>query len=561
MCECCNLFSEFCNGFEGKYWHIWLIMRQNILLKISIGIVAFLLLFMLLTTFFLEPWVAKKIQTVFNKNSDKYNLEIGKVHISVFKSGIELKNIILSPKPENDSVTGFKGEIESVKFKGIKLIEALFKNDIEVREVNIFNSRFTGKLLFQEKAGPATVSPLNIRIDSLMFDQLFVDINDKLTSQAYSLKDAVFKVYDIHVAKLDTISPGIYTHFDFSAKQHATVSADSMYTITSTGINYSAASNRLAIDSISVHPNYSNYEFTARHQFEIDRFEADLSQIVFHDFSAREFMKSGNLASSYIGIGKLEMDIFRDKRKEFKHVNKPAFQDVIYNYPGKVNIDSIGISGGNITYSEHAENASEPGVIRFNKLNVLIFNITNDTIYKTEKAFIGFNAEALLMGKAKMTVQMKARLFDSQNTFAVNGQLSGIEVMELNPILEKNAFVYATAGKIDAMNFSFTANNTKASGQMNLRYEGLNVAVKNKQTDDTTAVKERVISVIANMKIMDSNPMPGEELRQGVIDFERDPEKSFFSYCAKSIISGLKSSVTKTAVTRKESRKQRRDKS
>ena len=516
---------------------------------------------MLLTTVFLEPWAAKKIQAAFNKSSDKYHLEIGKVNISIIKSGIELENITLSPKPQNDSLTDFKGEIASVKFKGVKLFKALFKNDIDVSEVNIFNSRFAGKFSFQEKAGPAKVSPLNIRIDSVVFDRLVVDIKDRLTSRAFSLNDAVLKLYDLQVEKLDTISNGIIKQFDFNAQQQVTISADSMYTLTSTGINYSATSNILAVDSFSVHPNYSNYEFTARHQFEIDRFEAGLSQILFHDFSANDFIRSGSLTSSYIEIGKLEMDIFRDKRKELSHVNKPAFQDMIYNYPGKINIDSIGISGGNITYTEHAESANEPGIIRFNKLNALIFNITNDTIYKTEKAFIGFNAEAFLMGKAKMTVQMKGRLFDSQNAFAVNGNLSGIEVMELNPMLEKNAFIFATSGKIDAMNFNFTANNTKAAGQMNLRYEGLNIAVKNKRTNDTTAVKERVISVIENMKIVNSNPMPGEELRQGIIDFERDPEKRFFSYCAKSIISGIKSSVTKSPDTRKESRRQRRDKS
>ena len=535
-------------------------MRRNTLLKISIGIVAFVLLFLLLTMVFLEPWAAKKIQTAFNKSSGKYHLEIGKVNISILQSEIELENITLSPKQQNDSLTDLKGEIASVKFKGIKLFKALFKNDIDVREINIFNSRFAGKFPFQEKPGPAKISPLNIRIDSLVFDRLVLDVKDRLTSQAYSLNDAVLKVYDLQVAKLDTISPEIIRQFDFNAQKYVSVSADSMYTMAAIGIDYAATLNSLTVDSFSVHPNYSNYEFTDRDKFESDRIEAGLNQILFHDFSAIDFIKSGILSSTYIEIGKLGMDIFRDKRKEFNHVNKPAFQDLIYNYPGKINIDSIGISGGNVTYTEHAESANEPGIIRFNKLNALIFNITNDTIYKTEKAFIGFNAEAFLMGKAKMTVQMKGRLFDSQNTFAVNGNLSGIEVQELNPMLEKNAFIYATAGKIDAMNFSFTANNTKSAGQMNLRYDGLNVAVKNKRTDDTTAVKERVISVIANMKIMNSNPMPGEELRQGIIDFERDPEKSFFNYCAKSIISGMKSSVTKSPDTRKESRKQRRDK-
>ncbi|MDP3431691.1 MAG: hypothetical protein Q8T04_01820, partial [Bacteroidota bacterium] len=517
-------------------------------------------LFMLLTMVFLEPWAAKKIQAAFNKSSDKYHLEIGKVNISILQSGIELKNITLSPKSQNDSLTDLKGEIASVKFKGVKLFKALFKKDIDVREVNISNSRFAGELPIQEKPGPAKISPLNIRMDSLVFDRLVVDIKDRLTSKAFSLNDAVLKVYDLQVAKLDTISTDILKQFDFNAQQQRTVSADSMYTITSSGINYSATSNRLVIDSFSVHPNYTNYEFTARHEFEIDRIEAGLSQISFYDFSAEDYVKSGNLISSYIEIGEVDANIFRDKRKEFNHVNKPAFQDMIYNYPGMLSIDSIGISGGNVTYTEHAEKANEPGIISFYRLKVLIFNITNDTIYKTEEAFVGFKAEAYLMGKAKMNVLLKGRLFDNQNTFAVNGTLSGMEVMELNPMLEKNAFIYATAGKIDAMNFSFTANNTKAAGQMNLRYNGLNIAVKNKRTDDTTAVKERVISVIANMKIMNSNPMPGEEVRVGIIDFERNPEKFVFNYCAKSILSGIKSSVTKSPETRKESRRQKRDK-
>lgn len=353
-------------------------MRQNILLKISIGIVAFVLLFMLLTTVFLEPWAAKKIQAAFNKNSGKYHLEIGKVNISIIKSGIELENITLSPKLQNDSLTDLKGEIASVKFKGIKLFKALFKNDIDVREVNIFNSRFAGKLPFQEKAGSAKVSPLNIRIDSVVFDRLVVDIKDRLTSRAFSLNDAVLKVYDLQVAKLDTLSNGIIKQFDFNAQQQVTVSADSMYTLTSTGINYSATLNSLVIDSFSVHPNYSNYEFTARHQFEIDRLEAGLSRITFHGFSATDFIKSGKLKSAFIEIGEVDMNIFRDKRKEFNHVNKPAFQDMIYNYPGMLSIDSIGISGGNITYTEHAEKANEPGTISFDRLNALIFNITND---------------------------------------------------------------------------------------------------------------------------------------------------------------------------------------
>ncbi|MBE3084744.1 MAG: hypothetical protein IMZ64_00830, partial [Bacteroidetes bacterium] len=282
------------------------------------------------------------------------------------------------------------------------------------------------------------------------------------------------------------------------------------------------------------------------YKFQTNRFEAGFSNIYFHDFYATDYFRSGSLISSYIEIGKMDMKIFRDKRKEFRHVNKPAFQDMIYNYPGNVNIDSIGLINGNVAFTAHAEEANEPGSISFNKINAKIYKITNDTIYKTESAFLELKGDALLMGKGKMNVFLKGEIYDRHNTFSLNGSLSSLEANELNPILEKNAFIYATSGKIDAMNFSFTADNEKATGKMTMLYHGLDIAVKNKRTDDTTAFMEKLKSFIVNIKVPDSNPMPGKEVRVGIIDYERDPERFLFNYCFKSILSGIQSSLAKS---------------
>ena len=520
-------------------------MKSKLVLKFLLGIVAFVLLLMFLMTVIVEPLVKKKIQTAFNKNSSDYLLKIGKVHISIIRSGIELENITLSSKQTNGGIPDLTGEIASVNLKGIKLAKALFKNDIDIREVTVFNSQIKGKVPFQEKAKPPKISSLNVRIDSLFFDKLVAEIKDSATTEAYFIKDGVFKIYDIQVAKLDTISPEIIKQFDFDVQELHSVSADSMYTITAIGTNYSVRSKSLTVSRFSIHPNYKDYEFTSRHKFETDRIEADLNSIYFHDFSAANYLKSRSMVSSYIEIGKMEVNVFRDKRRELRHVNKPAFQDMIYNYPCTINIDSIGILSGNIKYTEHAEKAAEPGIITFNELKAEIYKITNDTVYKAENAFLELHAKALLMDKGEMTVILKSRLFDNRNTFSVDGSLSGMEVKELNPMLENNAFVYATSGIIDKMNFNFTANNTKAKGTMTLLYHGLDVTVKNKRTDDTTSVKSWVLSILANKKIMDSNPIPGEKVRIGIIDRDRDPERFLFSYCSKSILSGIKSSLVK----------------
>jgi len=93
------------------------------------------------------------------------------------------------------------------------------------------------------------------------------------------------------------------------------------------------------------------------------------------------------------------------------------------------------------------------------------------------------------------------------------------------------------------MDFSFSADNTKATGKTTVLYQDLFLAVKNKHTDDTTAFVERLISIVANIKVMDSNPILGKEIRVGVIDYQRDPERFLFNYCFKSIMTGIKSSL------------------
>ena len=403
-----GIFSLACSDFIQTLKNQ--MKKHRLLVKIVIGLVGLIFVSLIVLTVAVEPLVLRKIQSAINESSKDFNVKIGKVHLSIFNSGLELETISISAKPEQNNIRDFNGEVASIRIEGVHLLKAIFKNDIEISEVTILNCSLKGRIPFSEKATPPKISPLNIRIDSLFLDKVDLMIKNTRNAQAFLAKDGVLKLYDLEVRKYDTLSAGIVKYFDFNVQEFRTVSPDSMYTQTATGINYSASANLLTADSLSIHPNYGQSDFAARHQFEIDRFDAGFSQLLVHDFSAMEFLKSGSLVSSFIEIGKLEMDIFRDKRKEFSHIKKPTFQELIYNYPDKVKIDSIGISGGKLTYTEHAENASEPGVIRFNKLNVLIFNITNDTIYKTEKAFVGFNAEAFLMGKAKMIVHMKGRL-------------------------------------------------------------------------------------------------------------------------------------------------------
>lgn len=521
-------------------------MKGKKVLKILIGVCVTVLLILLIAPEIVGPMIQRKVQEALNENSQQYHFEIEKVHISLISSSFELEKITIQSKNRQEGNSGLKGEVEFVKVKGISLFKALFKNEYDIAEIIISKPLFNGRIPFPKKEEDAspTISKSSIRIGKVQLDNINVALTDSSTPKAFSLQEGFLRLYDIQIEQQDTIQ-GLVSKFDFQAEQVMAVSADSLYTLIGNAISYADTIKLLSIKELEIQPNYNDYAFTSRHKYETDRIEAVLVNIAMHNFPAAEFLSSGHLVSSYIEIGELEMEVFRDKRKPTSGIHKLAFQDLMYNYPGHLRIDSIVLDNGNITYKEHIERADEPGMVSINKLNASIYNIYNDTIYKTKDGFLKFTAQALLMDKGKMELVVKAKLYEPRNTFSVIGSLSELELKEMNSMLEKNAFVYATSGVIETMTFNFSANDTQASGQLNMLYKGLDLAVINKRTGDTTALKERIISLIANKKALNSNPMPGEEVRIGIIDYKRNLEKFFFNYCFKSILSGMKSSVIK----------------
>ena len=214
-------------------------MKQKTLLIIISGIVAFVLLVLFVLPVALEPWAEKKIQNKFNGKVQDYLLDIGKLNISIIKRGVELENMTLLSKQEKEGVPVLKGEITSVKIKGVKLLKAIFRKDIEIFEVSISDSRIAGKFPFPEKAVNAKISPLNITIDRLILDNFSIDIKSDSTAQAYMIRDGFIYFQYLKVEKSDTLSPAILKQFDFDAKELKTVTSDSLYTIAALGINYS----------------------------------------------------------------------------------------------------------------------------------------------------------------------------------------------------------------------------------------------------------------------------------------------------------------------------------
>lgn len=519
--------------------------RRKILLAIIIIAVAGLIAAVLLV----GPLLDKKITAALNEKFNAYTIDIKNVNWSLIPIRIGLNHIAITSDTATKSDNYLKGQIGKVHLKGISLLKAAFNGKYAMKDLIISDIRLEGILPTQEKEIAPMVSSIDLHIENIYFDHANLAMRDSASSRTIELTEGFLKIADFRLRKSDTIN--FVQLSDFSAEQLLFVSKDSMYTFRARQISYADTLKVLSIGGISILPNYKDYEFTSRVAEETDRIEGKLEKVRFNQFSASAYYNSKEIKSSYISIGKVELNVFRDKRKPDNLNEKPVFQHFIYSYPGFLNIDSLEVNKGTITYTEHAEKAPKPGAVSFNEVKATVYNISNDTVYKTREAYTSMKAEALLMGVSKMDVLLKARLFDPANTFSLKGMLGPIKVNHLNPILENNAFLTANSAIIDTLSFNFTGNDTKAAGELVMLYRGLDITVKGKREDKDSGIKEQLLSFLANKGAYDSNPVPSEQTRVGIIDFERDTTKFIFNYWLKAILTGVKSSVIKQPVKKK----------
>lgn len=516
-------------------------MKRKTLLLCILSVIGLVLILKLSTTLFVEPWLKNRLETLFNEKNEKYQIKAGHIHLRFLLSEVKLDSIILFNKSEKDGK--LSGRATAIRIQGINLFRLLFQKNIAIRKLSVSEISIFGQMPHSEKKASPQIIPFNIRIGRIVLKKIDFGLVEPALAKAYNLQSGALIMYDLKIEKRDTLSIRLLKRFDFKADGFQTVSKDSMYMYQLKGVDYKCKPGKLSVKEVVIHPNYSKKRFAELHRFATDRMDGRFSNIVAGGFSVEDFLKSNRLGSSGIEIGSLNLIVFRDNRKEKLHVVKPVFQQMMYLCPVSLNLDSIHVKNGDITYVERVPQANHEGSICFKQIHATLYNVTNDTTYKKRKASLILKGDARLMGKGRFNVLLKAKLYDRLNTFTVKANLSHIPASSLNPLLSNNVFMKVTSGEIESMNFYFTANDLKAKGSMTLLYNHLKIALLNKETGKSNALKERFLSMVLNFKILDSNPLPGKKVRVGKIEKDRDPEKFLFNYCVKSIVSGIQTSI------------------
>ncbi|MBK6967263.1 MAG: hypothetical protein IPH20_26045 [Bacteroidales bacterium] len=73
---------------------------------------------------------------------------------------------------------------------------------------------------FPKKTTPPIISGENIRIGSILFDTLDLNLSYDSTARTFSLKNGIFRLDDLRIQKKDTLSPSMVSELDISGVEH-----------------------------------------------------------------------------------------------------------------------------------------------------------------------------------------------------------------------------------------------------------------------------------------------------------------------------------------------------
>nr|WP_280842379.1 DUF748 domain-containing protein [Rhodohalobacter sp. SW132] len=378
--------------------------------------------------------------------------------------------------------------------------------DLKIRSITIENTNIN---IYRggESEAHTTVDSLNLQLSSLDLSAETHQLNQLIGSAEISARKIVHRLSDGHY-RVEAENP----HFDLNP-------------------------GNFTVNSFAVIPEYSPHELPERLGHETDHFDIRADNIQLRGFRAAEWLDSNELIADVLDVENLILDISRDKN----FPDKPRTVDPLLNvqfadFPFAVSLDSINWKGGMILYREMEEGQDSFGEIRFEDVDIEFAGIQNRNPEQTIQA----SARSEFLGISTLTVDFEFFLANNgrQN---IRGKLEQIDLKELNPVLEPLAFVRIDDGQLSSLEFEFTADDEKSTGEIEAIYQDLSIKILDEETlEESTS--DNIMSFVANLvAIRSSND--GDEPRIGEIDFDREEDRSMFNYWWKSLRDGIKSTV------------------
>ena len=492
------------------------------LIKYSVYFFSVLLAIYLISSFFVKQKIEKKIEELALKNkvsittTTKINLLHGDFSF-------------LDVKIEKDS---FSIQSKLLKIEDISYYHILFNKQLSITNLKVIEPQILGKIadfkIDNTKVKDSSKTALkNITINQLEVINGFVHISNANNN------DIKVKSFDLKIDKLTNRKenhkfPFSYENIFFKADSiDQQVSIIQQLKINNISLkNNTFTISKLALQPLKPNNNYINYVKEEKDLYDIN---LDSLKIVNIDITKKEKYA---IAADSINIYNGDFNIYADKTR---FLNSKKIKDLYSKALRELNflicINQLNIKDSKLTYEELLKKENKPGLLVFEKLNVITNKIDNSTD-NTNKQVIIIDTE--FMGSSPLHVNYEFKIQDVSDNFRIRGTLKNVTSKNMSSYISP-ALNVSMDGFINRMDFDFEGNNWSSNGKFDVMFKDFKVKINKKKK------KNKFLSWLANVIIKDTSK--NGLITVDVKEVKRNQTKSFWNFFWKNIEEGLIKSV------------------
>ncbi|MBL0340115.1 MAG: hypothetical protein IPP71_03855 [Bacteroidetes bacterium] len=513
-------------------------------------------------TFYFNAKIKTELQTaISNQTKGEYKIEIGNLGINIFTQSIYITDFLIKPEYHGTiSAPKYFVRAAQVNFINIGIISLVAKKDLIISSIEVVepsgyiyrNSNRSGKSLADSVSHFSIYDLLKSSIHAVEVATIEIDNADIRIYDDYrdSIPAIMSKQNELRVSniKIDSTVDAAGKLFmaekvNLVINQFSYTTKDSLYSFHVNKLVTSYTEGALLIDSLEVLPNYSKLKFAHHAGQQTDRIKIYAASLKFSEMDVKLFFERNWFIAKNLEIDKLFISAYRDKN-DSRIPNRPkSVQALLKSIPIYAAIDSIHLKGSDIIYEEVAEGGTSPGRISFTKVAATISGFTSDTTLFSKYNSLVVKAQGKFMNVGKIDVEYVFPLNTDEMVFDCSGKLLDMPMAAINPMLEPNANVTMKSGKIDAMFFSFHANDDFAKGKMKFIYHNLKLDFLNKKEKKSGPVEDVLAFLVHKLIIKENNPSQNESIRITEINNPRHKGRFIFNYTWKSLLSGIKPAI------------------
>jgi hypothetical protein len=392
----------------------------------------------------------------------------------------------------------------------------------------------------------------SIRIGDILLGSLSIsyDNGDSLKPFRWAFERCDVRLKDILVdsaTQSDSSRIAYARGLTVALKQVSLLTGKGLYILALGNLSYDFGKRMAVLEAFSLHPVLDAAGFYRKVKYQQDRYSIDVPKARLFGLNISELLQFNLLRVDSAHLTDPRIEITHDRTypssgrsKEGQYPNQ-----LILKAPLNIEVRSIRVEDGWLSYGEKSPATLQWGLLTFGHVHGLLTQVTNDSALIAENPWWRADLYAGFLGSSPLHAVFAFDLRSPSGKFRVEATLKDLDADRLNPLTTALAKASVKSFHLDQLSCSISGDERGASGNLHMRYNGLQLELEKAGSAKPTAKisQKPLLSFLVNKLVLHpDNPSGkvGERVATGVTQV-RDPTKSFFNLIWKTMFQGVRS--------------------